>query len=611
MGHKKDAALHGLSKKERKALEAREAELAAELERRATKKAKKAAKKKGKKSKTKTLAAIAIEAEREVSDAEAQVIADAKAERAAARKSAKTATADAAAKVLLDVGASVGATDAAKTAKAAAAEAGDDETDAQIKARVLAKRKRRAELEDEDYRASIDRDDDAAVRAYNEEVSSLGGGHFLTSTAELDKQAARLKGEPVELVAAEIAPDAEFAALKKAIKKTKAAAEAVAALPEIVETETEKGREFVVGEGLPVVPGGVDQLIEEEDLDELVGRPTPDEFAKPSEAPKVDFETNGNGQYKVKRPSDGKIVGYTRVTTYIANLEDRSKLEDWKMRLLLEGVAINDTEPHDRDVTGNDPVAAIMADLVHRRDVAIAKARKADRKGKLVTGELATYVDGAWKDFKTAVDKLAESMLTLGGVHEKAQKGTDLHALCELYDREGIDAVGDLLTEGKITPADLADVEAYADAIKRAGIKIVYELIEQTVANHELKVAGRLDRVVYVKFPGMTRATRCVGDIKTGRIDYGAGKIAQQLEMYAGATGYDLNTHEETDLKLSRTKAVVIHVPAGTGQAFIYPVDLTLGRKGNKLSGEVRAWRNEGKRAIDYATDLATPKAGE
>lgn len=584
MGKKKktaEAAEPKLSKKERKALEAREAEIAAELERRAAKKAKKKAKK--------------IKRD-PVAEA---TIADAKAERAAKRKgdTPKAATEKAARKVLADVGASEGAKSAAKTAAAAASEATADETDAEIKARVLAKRARRAELESEDYRASIDRDDADAVRAYNAEVSALGGGHFLTSTEELEKESSRLKGETTVEVESDGASDEEIAKLKKAAKKVKAAAEAVAALPahEVAEVETETGREFVAG--APV-----------DDVDAL---PDPaftaatDDFAKPSEAPRDDFETNGNGQYKIKRPSDGKIVGYTRATTYIANLEDRSALEKWKMRMLLEGVAVNDTEPHERDAAGSDPVAAVMADLVHRRDVTIAKARKADRKGKLGAGELATYVDGAEREYKKAANELADMLLEVGGVHEKAQKGTDLHALCELYDLEGIDAVGDLLTDGKISPADLADVEAYAAAIERAGIKIIREHVEQTIVNHELKVAGRLDRVALVKFPGMARATRCVLDIKTGRIDFGAGKIAQQLEMYASSTGYDLNTHEEIDLKLSRTKAVVVHVPAGTGTATVHPVDLVLGRRGNKLSGEVRAWRNEGKKAIDYATDLA------
>jgi hypothetical protein len=311
-------------------------------------------------------------------------------------------------------------------------------------------------------------------------------------------------------------------------------------------------------------------------------------------------DTNGLGQYKVARPADGKVVGYTRATTYINCLEDRSRLEAWKLRILLEGVAINDHP--DEEGRMPDPVVAEVRDLIHRRDVAIAKARKADRKGKLVPGQLGTVIDGAWSEFKKALDAIAARLLDLGGAHEKAQKGTDLHALMELADREGITAVGDLLTEGKITPADLVDVEAYLAAIEKIGAKILPEHIEQVVVNDELKVGGRLDRVAMVRLPGEQRARRRVVDIKTGQVK--PGILAQQLEMYSSSQGYDPDTHERTDLKLDRTKALVVHVPAGTGEAHVYVVDLTIGRKGNRLAGEVRAFRNEGKRAVDLKADI-------
>ena len=326
-----------------------------------------------------------------------------------------------------------------------------------------------------------------------------------------------------------------------------------------------------------------------------------DDFAKPSEAPRNDFEVNGNGQYKVKRPSDGKLVGYTRVTTYIDTLEDKSMLTRWKMRLTLEGVAAADADET------REPITTAVRDLVHNRDVKIAKARKADRKGKLGIGELASYVNGAWADFKKGLDALADDAFEIGGGREKATKGTDIHALCDLHDREGIDAVGELLTNGEITPADMADVEAYAAAMAKLGAKVVEA--ERVVVNDELKVAGRLDRVVMVKLPGELRARRRVLDIKTGRVDLGAGKIAQQIEMYSGCAGYDLVTHEREDLKLDRTKGILLHLPAGEASAHAYVVDLVAGRKGNKLSGDVRAWRNEGKRSIDLKTDLLEGEA--
>lgn len=340
--------------------------------------------------------------------------------------------------------------------------------------------------------------------------------------------------------------------------------------------ETEHGREFVVGAGDDVEPAASD-------------------FAQPSEAPRLDFEVNGNGQYKVARPSDGKLVGYTRVTTYIGCLEDTTMLTAWKMRLLLEGVAA-------AEELGDPAFTSRVRDLVHNRDLAIAKARKADRKGKLGAGELATYVDGAWSDFKRAMDALADEAFELGGGREKAQKGTDIHDLCALAVQEGIDAVGAKLEAGEITPADLADVEAFLAALDKLGAKVID--VERVIVNDELKVAGRLDYILMLKLPGAQRASRYVADLKTGRVDYGTGKIAMQLGQYSDGVGYDLNTHEREDLKINRTKAILIHLPAGTAKATVHIADLGAARRGNKLAAEVRAWRNEGKKAIDLKSNV-------
>lgn len=357
----------------------------------------------------------------------------------------------------------------------------------------------------------------------------------------------------------------------------------------------------------------VEEPATDEPVESSAETPSPvDDFAAPSEAPRTDFETNGNRQYLVKRPSDGKMVGYTRVTTYIACLEDTAKLTEWKMRLLLEGVAAAET-PDDGRVDP-DPVTARIRDLAHRRDVAIAKARKQDRKGKLVVGQLATLVDGAMADFKRAMNELADELFELGGGRDAATKGTDIHALCDLYDAEGIAAIDAKLQAGDITPSDFADVEAYARTKKALGLEVVAS--EQVIVNDDLKVAGRLDRVYMAKlpkivdgkgnvvYPGDTRRRRYIGDIKTGRVDYAQGKIAQQLRMYAESEAYDLDTHERSSHGANRTHGLLIHLPAGSGEAHVHLVDLATGAEGNKLAGQVRAFRNSGKRAFDTKIDL-------
>lgn len=337
-----------------------------------------------------------------------------------------------------------------------------------------------------------------------------------------------------------------------------------------------------------------------------------EEFAQPSEGLRWEDDTNGLGQYKVIGP-DGKKRGYTRVTTYIGTNEDQTKLIEWKMRILLEGVAA--VEMPDESGKSN-PVTPRVRDLMHRRDVAIAKARKADRKGKLVPGQLATLVSGAMGDFKKAMNELVDEVFEIGGGRDAATKGTDLHGLCELYDAQGMDAVAALHDAGEITPADLADVQAYADAIRDIGAEVMES--ELVVADHELKVAGRLDRIYRVRLPEIrdpktdevirpadTRARRYVGDIKTGRIDYGIGKIAQQIERYAVSQAYDPETGESRAHGANREWGLLIHVPAGAAEAKVHIVDLRAGRVGNKLSAEVRAFRNSGKRAVNLNIDVA------
>lgn len=593
MGSKKKAAEHGLSKKERKALEERAATLAAELAER-EKAAKKKAKGKGPKKLKKKL--DADRAKRKVEHIPEPTAKEVKAAEKAARKAGTaepSATgiegeAIAAAKAerarLRDVAALVAerakplkgdALKAAMTADTDAGKARKAEDDASIKARVAKKREAREALATE--ATAIDRGDEAAVREYNERAVKLDAT-LLTSNAEKAKVKAR--GESSHPDKGGLVTDAE----SHVEAGTMEAAEGSLATPSVEQVaevvETEEGREFAVG----AVPE--------------------EEFARPSEAPKrLEDNTNGNGQYKIVAP-DGKERGYTRATTYIDCLDDRSMLEKWKARIILEGVAA-------LEEGGTDPVTSKVRDLAHVRDVTIAKARKADKKGKLGIGQLEAITSLAWSTFKRALDEIADQAFEVGGGREKAAKGTDIHELCALAVEDGIDAVGDKLTAGEITPADLADVVAFLDALEAMGAKVLG--IERVIVVDDLKVGGRLDYILMVKLPGMTRATRVVADLKTGAIEYSIGKIARQLSMYANGEGYDESNPSTAreDLKLSRTKALLFHLPAGSATVKVYVVDLTLGAKGNRLAADVRSFRNEGKRAVDLKADVLTMPAPE
>lgn len=443
-----------------------------------------------------------------------------------------------------------------------------DEIDAEIKARL---EKKRAERSEPKNKTSLD---------------------ALQAQVAHDRERRHGRGEDRELVVAGVTTDAGAAADEA-----------------IAETKKSKTKSVEV-DGTKVA--------ETTSVDIADEKPKHD-FGMPSAslAERPDYDTNGNGQYVVKRPADGKEVGYTRVTTYIDALEDKTMLTKWKMRMLLEGVAVGDEQAATGE-RSESPTAKIR-DLAHRRDVAIAKARKADRKGKLVPGQLATITEGAWGDFKRAMDALADDLFEVGGGREKAAKGTDIHELCDIHDRDGMQAIDAMLEAGTITPSDHADVTAYARAIRALGAKITAS--ELTVVDHEKKVAGRLDRVLLLKlpeirdpktdeviYPGDTRARRYVADIKTGRVDLGAGKIAQQIRQYAESEAYDLETQETSSHGANRSYGLLIHVPAGTGTATVHLVDLNAGAAGNKIVADVRAFRNSGKRAITLSVDLAAEK---
>lgn len=526
----------------------------------------------------------------------------------------------AAAERVLAEGGSDGAMKSAKKAKAKAeariAEENDD-TD-EIKARVQAKREKRAaglELWD-----AVDRDDATAVAEWNADFALLTG-RTMTSTDEVAERVAGLSGDakkliedmaeppllPVGYPETEVSEEGgTLVARKKKSKKNAEGDKIIADAPAVEaqvaeEVVTETGREFAVG----------------------ASTESDESFAKPSDAP-LELESGRNG-YKIwVVGDDGKVLRkkdgtpstqrqFTRVTTYIDNLEDKTALVEWKMRSLLEGVVLNE-ESIGRNLARGDADDALIIskvrDAMHVRDVAIKKARRADRKGKLEVGELGQITHETLKVFKATLRDLAEQALEIGGANAKREKGTDLHELCEIYDREGMEAINEKLRAEEITPADHADVVAYAEAMINAGLEVV--AIEQVVVNDARKHAGRLDRVVLGKTPGPRKTRRrMVADVKTGNIEYGIGKLAQQLEAYASSKAYDLETGERTDLKLDKTVALVIHLPAGTATCHIYPVDITIGKQGNALSAQVRAWRNESKKALNTSVDLAAPATEE
>lgn len=583
MGNKKKAALHGLSKKERKALEKKAEALRAELaEREAAKAAKKKAGKKGKPAKPEPVAeteAVTVTPAAEDAKAERKAKREAKAAKKGADESTPADKVAAAARAVIEGNSTPDAVADAEDSLAAALEANPGETIEEIQARVKARRQARAEGVTE-----------AEIQARVAKAKAARMPDAREGETEVDYQQRRLA-------------------------EKKSARQAV----EIVETET--GREFATGESVAY------EASETETVTAIMEGNVVVDFAKPSEAPR-ELEEGRNG-YKIiqldetGKPDPRKVRQMTRVTTFVSNIDDETTLKKWEKRKVVEGLALDATSPESAGLVPK------VNEIAHRRDVAIAKAIKADRKGRLGIGEVATLIADAEKAAKDAIDAIVEEAAELAGRNAKARAGTHLHALAEISDEKGIDEVRRMHEAGEtilnvetgedvpITATDLASIEAYDERMRRLGAKVVES--EAVIVNDVMGYAGRLDRVIMARLPELTigkgtpgeyvrpadqRARRYIADIKSGRVDLGAGKIARQLAAYAIGDLYDLETGERSRHSAVRDVALVFHLPQGAGVCTVHPVDLKAGAALLKLSAEVRRARNTGRKAIDTSVDI-------
>jgi hypothetical protein len=251
---------------------------------------------------------------------------------------------------------------------------------------------------------------------------------------------------------------------------------------------------------------------------------------------------------------------YSRVTSYIDVLEDKSNLAAWGERSVLIGVAL---DPSFTDgVLERDPEDTDDKDWLNHRAKAAQK---------------------------------------LAGSEKKSKKGTYLHGLSELQD-EG------LLLPDDVSFDDVIDMDAYTRTYRN----FEHVHMEKLVVVDELRVAGTPDRVS--KWIGLMDLVapdgKIIGpddllitDLKTGRVDYGQLKIAMQLSVYSRGKFY---SHKPEDVLVCRTEVgnvrqdwgIIINLPAGSGEAELYWADLTMGWEAVQLATQVRDIRSRGRKAL-------------
>jgi hypothetical protein len=245
---------------------------------------------------------------------------------------------------------------------------------------------------------------------------------------------------------------------------------------------------------------------------------------------KVEIDRDRYGRPLIVPPKGGKAIAYTRATTIANSLDDASALVAWKMRMAAIG-------------------------LTTRPDILLS-------------------ISAAQED-KMAVNSLIEDAMQVAGANKAANIGTAIHSFAERLD------LG--LTLGIIPPEYIPDIKAYEQTTKILNNKF----IEQFSVLDKYKIAGTPDRVV--EYNGEL----FIADIKTGRIDH-PNNISIQLAIYANGLPYDAATATRgTWGEVNKNKAIIIHLPAGSGTCKLVWIDIKEGFKGLQFAMKARQWRDQ------------------
>ncbi|MGH3965749.1 MAG: hypothetical protein ACRDZO_25025, partial [Egibacteraceae bacterium] len=260
------------------------------------------------------------------------------------------------------------------------------------------------------------------------------------------------------------------------------------------------------------------------------------------------------------RTPDGKIKAYTRASTLGKALDDSTGLTKWKQRMTAIGIA-------------------------SRKDLVLAV--------------------NAHKSNKEKLNELVEQGMDAAQSGAAATTGTALHDLCDQYDQG----------QSPYVPDEYApDVQAYLGATKLLDVVVA----ESFAVCDELQVGGTPDRVYRLTAPLIVDGRMLlpagelvIGDIKTGAsLDFGHIPYSVQLAVYSRSMRYDIAggevvphgrygqvipVGERSDWvpgeKVSTEWGLIVHLPAGGGEATLHPVDLTVGWELAHLAVDVREWR--------------------
>jgi hypothetical protein len=264
---------------------------------------------------------------------------------------------------------------------------------------------------------------------------------------------------------------------------------------------------------------------------------------------------------EVPHPKAGKQVFYSRPSSWGDVTEDRTKISEWRQRMAVEGFA----------------------------------------RSKRLRLEWSALPGVDWDDSvrKAAARRLIDEAVLMAGA-DKDRQGTAVHAITERHDL-GLEVHPPEEYEG--------DLSAWIDATQFFRIVNDHEVpgIECFVVADEVQCAGTFDRLIEYLPCEVCGLRKFVLDLKTGKIEWGKSSIAVQLAIYANSVYYiPLPGDIYPGLRVAmpdvcKHKAIVVHLPAGTGTATTHWIDIHRGWEAAKgIARDVREFRKERNWTVEF-----------